>query len=339
MGGDVAVVIVNWNGKEYLEPCLRAVLAQTYHKMEVVVVDNGSTDGSAELVVERFPGVRVLANDRNVGFAVANNQAIESTGTEFVALLNNDAIPDPEWLANLVTAMEEDPEVGSCASKILLADRPDVIDSTGIEINTVGIAWGRGGGWPETTASLNAAEYVFGASGGAALYRRTMLSEIGLFDPDFFAYLEDADLAWRARLAGWLCLYVPSARVYHVHSATAGRDSAFKARLLGRNKLWMTVKNYPMPELLWHSIPWILYDLLAIGYRVREGKGKAAMKGRAEALGKLWTMWIKRRRIQRCKRVSFRGLGMKRLETPAKLGARFGFLHTISHVAFPVVSS
>jgi GT2 family glycosyltransferase len=141
----VAIIILNWNGRRFLEDCLTAVLAQTYPDYEVLLVDNGSDDGSAEWVAERFPSVCLIRNPTNLGFAVGNNQAIRASSSEFIATLNNDTYVEPGWLAELVQVMESEPAVGSCASKILFADRPHVIDSTGICMDPVGIPWDRRG--------------------------------------------------------------------------------------------------------------------------------------------------------------------------------------------------
>ncbi len=256
----VAVIIVNWNGRQFLAPCLNALKAQTWSDFEVIAVDNGSTDGSVELLERDFPWVQLIKNSENRGFAAANNQGIHASKALFVATLNNDTRPEPNWLAALVRCLESDPEVGACASKMLFADRPDMINSAGIAIDRAGIAWDRLGGSVDDPQDTQVRD-VFGACAGAALYRREMLDNVGLFDEDFFAYLEDVDLAWRSQAAGWRTLYVPTARVIHHHSATAVEGSPFKSRLLGRNKIWLIAKNYPWPALLWYGPAVIAYDL------------------------------------------------------------------------------
>ena len=205
------VVIPTWNGRCLLDACLAGLGGQTWRDFEIVIVDNGSTDGTASWMQDRYPDVQVIANDRNLGFAAAVNQGIRASASRYVVTLNNDTEPAPGWLAALVATAERDPSVGMCASKMLFADRPGVINSTGIYLDRTGIAWDRRGGEPDDERGTEPVE-VFGPCGGAALYRRTMLDEVGLFEEDFFAYLEDVDLAWRARLAGWRCLYVPAAR-------------------------------------------------------------------------------------------------------------------------------
>ena len=301
MSPQVTIVILNWNGRQFLAPCLDAVLAQTFADFEVVVVDNGSSDGSVEFLRSRYPQVRLVVNERNLGFAVGNNQAIRASSATFVATLNNDTEPEPGWLGALVAAMESDTRVGMCASKMLFAHRRDVINSAGIAVDRAGIAWDRMGGQPDdpTAAAL---EPVFGPCAGAALYRHAMLDDVGLFDEDFFAYLEDVDLAWRAQSAGWRALYVPQARVYHHHSATAREGSPFKNRLRGRNKWWVVLKNYPR---LVRWLPVIAaYDLAAVTYALLWMRDANPLLGRLAALRGLAAMTRKRRTIQRRKRVN-----------------------------------
>lgn len=297
----VSVAIVNWNGLLHLKRCLPSLWAQTYADFEVILVDNGSTDGSVEWVRAQFPQVRLLVNRTNVGFAAANNQAIQASRAEFVATLNNDTQVEPGWLAALVAAAEDDGSVGMCASKMLFADRTTMINSTGISMDPVGIAWDRRGGERDEGQETEPME-VFGPCAGAALYRRAMLDQIGLFDVRFFAYLEDVDLAWRGRLAGWRCLYVPSARVYHVHSATAQEGSPFKNRLLGRNKVWMIAKNYPMRRLVLYLPLILLYDLASVLFAMITRRDVSPLKGRLEGLRRLPDVWRERRATQMLRR-------------------------------------
>ncbi len=236
----VTVVIPNWNGRLMLQTCLAALGAQTLRDRDVIVVDNGSEDGSVAWLRKRHPSVRVIENAQNMGFAAPVNQGILASDSRYVAVLNNDTEPSPEWLAALVQAAERDARVGMCASRMMFADQPTTINSTGISVDRVAIAWDRRGGETEDGRETESVE-VFGACAGAALYRREMLQEVGLFDEEFFAYMEDVDLAWRARRLGWRCLYVPAARVLHRHSATGQEGSPFKSFHLGRNKVWLVV--------------------------------------------------------------------------------------------------
>lgn len=277
----VAVVIPNWNGAALLPACLDALRAQTAADHEVVVVDNGSTDNS-HAILAAYPAVRTLALPRNLGFGAATNAGIRATSTPLVATLNNDAVPSPDWLAALLAAAAAaPPRVGMWASRMVFAARPDRLNSCGIAIDRTGIAWDLHGG-----ASLGADARLrepFGPCAGAALYRRALLDDVGLFEARFFAYLEDVDLAWRARARGWRCAYVPGAQVVHHHSATAGEGSAWKQYLLGRNKVWLLARNFP--AAWW---PWLLlaigYDLAAVGYAVARRRDLSALRGRLAGL-------------------------------------------------------
>jgi GT2 family glycosyltransferase len=289
----VSIIIPNWNGRHLLDACLAALGAQTWLDYEIIVVDNGSRDGSVAWLRSRYPQIRVIANGRNLGFAAAVNQGVKASDSRYVVTLNNDTEPDPAWLAALVSVAEEDPTVGMCASKMLFADRPGIINSTGICIDQAGIAWDRRGGESDDDSEMSPVE-VFGPCGGAAMYRRAMLDKIGLFDEDFFAYLEDVDLAWRARRAGQRCLYVPTARVFHRHSATGGEGSPFKNYHVGRNKIGLIARNYPFVRL-WRCVPaLVLYDMASVAYMMLVRHDIHALYGRLAGLVRLGRMWRKR---------------------------------------------
>ncbi len=292
----VSVVVLNYNGREYLERCLSSLERQTYPNREIILADNGSTDGSLEFVRQQFPGVRVIAHGANLGFSRGNNLVIEATDSEYVLTLNSDTEAEPELLTELIAAAETAPDVGSCAPKMLLYHPPGVIDSAGIEVDLAGIGWNCQRG--EADTNEHARREVFGPCAGAALYRRAMLEQIGLFDETYFAFYEDVDLAWRARLAGWRCLYVPTAVVYHVHSALWQKQPARKVYLLARNKLLTIAKNYPWPDLLlwWPLI--LVYDLLSLGYAILRGQGISALRGRWDALTCLGGALRQRRVVQ-----------------------------------------
>lgn len=297
MFASVSIIVVNWNGRHHLQLCLSSLIAQTYPNFEIILVDNGSTDGSQALVREQFPDVRLIALRENVGFARGNNVGIGASTADYIATINNDTKVDPNWLTALVETAEANPQVGMCAAKLLFWDRPDIINSAGICLDRAGIAWDRLGG-QRNSATPGLPTPVFGASGGAALYRRTMLDQIGLFDEDFFAYLEDVDLAWRARLAGWDCLYVDTAVILHRHSATAVEGSPFKNKLLGRNKVWTILKNYPWPLLLLYLPVILLYDLGSVAIALLNRRDVSPLHGRLQAISKLPVIWQKRRKIQ-----------------------------------------
>lgn len=303
MAKKVTIVIPNWNGRPHLQRCLPAVLAQTYSHFEVVIVDNASTDGSVDLVRDQFSQVHLIVNESNLGFAEANNIAIRATSAPYIATLNNDTRIEATWLSELVNSMASDSGVGMAASKILYMQPPYLVDSAGIEVSRAGLAQNRYNGMHENSVEIEPYE-VFGPSAAAALYRRAMLDEIGLFDESYFAYHEDTDLAWRARLMGWRCLYVPTARVYHAHSATSRQGSPFKRYLLARNGLWTIFKNYPSPGF-WLYLPEIVfYNLLSIIYRVILERSWSPVSGSLAALGQMPKVFRQRRLIQNQRCVS-----------------------------------
>jgi len=334
-GSRVAVILVNWNGRRHLEACLPGLAAQRYRDFMVIVADNGSTDGSLAWLAAAWPNVRALDLGGNLGFAAGNNHAIRTTAAPWIALLNNDTIPDPGWLGALVAAAEADARIGSVASRMCFMDQPEMLNSTGIAVDPTGIAWDRLGGAP--AAAGDTAVRVFGASAGAALYRRSALEAVAeqgpdgrpaYFDEDFFMYLEDVDLAWRLRLDGWESVYAPDARVLHHQSASSGEGSPFKNRLLGRNKVWSVIKNYPLWPLLAWSPLILAYDLASAPYRLLFQGQTAALAGRLEAWRRIGPMWAKRRAIQARRRVAWRQLraAMEPFDPPWKVLARYRHL-------------
>ena len=261
----VSVIVVTWNGRRFLERCLTSLtrsVTELPGACEIVVVDNGSTDDSAAYVAATFPDVVLLRNETNLGFAAATTKALDSAAGAFIALLNDDTDVEASWLAELYAAIRTDPALGSCAPQVRFLYHPDRINSAGLSIDRSGAAFDRLGGEP-IEASEKTPIQVFGPSGSAVLFRRRMLDAVGLYDPRFFAYLEDADHAWRAQRAGWRCLYVPTAVVYHIHSGTSGQGSARKAYWLARNQVWVLARNASMAQLLCY-MPWIVSRTLGV---------------------------------------------------------------------------
>lgn len=244
------VIVLNWNGKDLLEECLSSLWKQTDRDFEVLLVDNGSVDGSVSFVRDHFPWVKVLALPENLGFAKGNNVGMRRVSTDRIALLNNDTRVDERWLERLNDALDAHPEVGLCASKMLNYFRPDTIDSAGDQLG-VGLAFQRGTGEKDGEAYADQ-RYVFGACAGAALYRRELLQEVGLFDESFGTNYEDVDLSFRAQIAGWRCLYVPDAIVYHKVGETK-RRSGWTFVESHKNRLASWFANAPTSVLVKYS--------------------------------------------------------------------------------------
>lgn len=247
--GTVSIIVLNWNGKQYLETCLSSLVRQTYKNIEIIFVDNGSSDGSIDFVRNKFPGVVISGHTTNLGFAQGVNSGIRISKGEFIATINNDAEADENWINNLVRVIESDPGIGCCGSRMMRYYDRNTIDSAGIVIYQDGYAYDRGRE-EKDTGQYDKMEEIFGPCAGAALYRREMLDEIGLFDKEYFAYFEDVDLSFRMHLFGWKCIFVPDAIVYHMHSATAKSSSPFKIFFIERNKLWNMWKYFPVRILI-----------------------------------------------------------------------------------------
>lgn len=298
----VSVILVNYNGRPLLGPCLESLRGQAGVPFEIVLVDNASGDGSVPYVAEHYPEVRLLPQERNLGFAAGNNAGIAAARGEFLVLLNNDTQAEPGFLSALFEAARSDPSVGMVAGVLVFAHRPERINSAGLRVQWDGVVLDERCGAPRESLPQAPVE-VFGPCGGAALYRRAMLAEVGDLRPNFFAYLEDADLAWRGRLAGWRCLLAPGAVVRHIYSATAGGDSAFKSFHLARNRLLLLYLDLPA-GLWWRYFPFIVgYDLAACAYGLLSGD-LPVLRGRLAALRMLPALRLQRQAVQRLRRVS-----------------------------------
>jgi GT2 family glycosyltransferase len=246
---DITVIIPNWDGMNYLPGCLSCMQAQTLDNFEVIVVDNGSRDGSVQFIRNTHQWITLIELPENIGFAAACNIGIHSARGRYVAVLNNDTEADPHWIQGLVSAADTDKKIGMVASKILLSRESREIDSVGMLMYPDGIGKQRGRGEIDRGQFDEKKEILF-PSACAALYRKEMLQQIGLFDEDFFAYCEDTDLGLRALSGGWKAVLAPDAIVYHHYSGTGGKYSSFKAMLVERNRLWVALKNFPLTWLL-----------------------------------------------------------------------------------------
>jgi len=292
----VSVIIVNYNGRKFLTGCLGAIQNQDLVPFEVIIVDNASADGSVEFIRQEFPSVRLCIQESNLGFAGGSNAGIRESKGDFILTLNNDTVVSPGFIRALVQPMIADPSIGMCAAKMVLPDGR--INSTGICISRSGAAWDRGGG-EEEHGQYDLPEEVFGPCAGAALYRRSMLDRIGLFDEDFFLFMEDVDLAFRAQLSGWKCMYVPAARVVHFQGGTAHARSETAVYYGNRNVLWYVVKDFPLRVLIL-SVPWIIgRNCGIIPYYLLSGKGLTIVRAKYDALKGIPRMLRKRRSIHK----------------------------------------
>lgn len=244
----ISVIIPNWNGAHHLPECLDSLQQQRFRAFETVVVDNGSTDASLELLARDFPWVRIIKRGDNGGFSAAVNAGIRQTGSPFVVLLNNDTRADSEWLQALHEGMGRYPEASMGASRMLLYDPPHAIDSAGDGYSLrAGAGYNLAAG--KAADSVDQDAWVFGACAGAAIYRRTLFDDIGLFDEDFFLVFEDVDLDLRAQVAGHRCIYLADAIVYHKRGASTDNASLEVISRSWRNTLWVAGKNLPLPLL------------------------------------------------------------------------------------------
>mgnify|MGYP000432702724 CR=1 FL=1 len=269
----ISVVVLNWNGYQVLEGCLRSLNDQTYQPLEIIVVDNASTDGSVDFLRQKFQDINLIINGKNLGFGGGNNIGIRASHGKYIMILNNDTRVDPKCVEELKRSIEKDDRYGVCASKILLECKPDIIDGVGIVVCPDGLSFGRGR--LEKKDRYDEEEEIFFASDCACLYRREMLEDIGLYDEDFFAYADETDMGWRARLAGWKCIYSPKAIVYHLHSVSSGgRYSSFKAFLVERNRIWVALKNFPISLIILGQF-YTLWRYVFQAYGALRGRGAA----------------------------------------------------------------
>lgn len=317
--GSVSVIVVNWNRRELLLACLRSLCLDQGALFEVILVDNGSTDGSLDAVsAETWPfPLRVIRNQANRGFCAANNQGIAASRTEFIALLNNDAEAEPQFLHHLRRAFEKGPRVGMAAAKILVWDNPRLIDKAGHLIWLDGQNRGRGTGEVDV-GQYDEEQEALWPDGCACMYRRSMLEEIGGFDEDLFAYGDDADLGLRARIAGWTCWLMPKAVARHHRGATLGLASSTRLRLIERNRALLAVKLFP-GTLLWLNGVYHLARLLAGAKAALLNRGEisrfsrpmdrlraaaALLQGNLQALALIPRTWKKRRAFRPLHRLS-----------------------------------
>jgi GT2 family glycosyltransferase len=289
----ISVVIVNWNGKTELTHCLDSLASQTFDGFETIVVDNGSTDGSLELLRDRYPRVTVIETGENLGFAEGVNRGIDASRGAWIATLNNDAVVDRRWLERLREAARAGgPDLGMLQSHVNFTDPPDRVNSTGIVLFKDATAMDRGYDTPHQQNRWS--EDIFCPTAGAALYRRTMFEQVrlptGVFDRSFFMYFEDVDLGWRCRLAGWSARYVPDAIVHHRFQGTSRRHgSLFVPLHCKRNRLRTLIKNGSISFIV-RGLPKTLSDATWIAFR-------AGWRAWLELLTSIGQAWAQRRKV------------------------------------------
>lgn len=281
----ITVVIPNYNGKEFLKECFDSLKAQNVD-LKVVVVDNGSSDGSAGFIKNNYPEFNLIINNENKGFAAAVNQGINSTDTEYVFLMNNDVVLRENCLLNLKECIEKDLNIFAASSKMIQYNDKDKIDNAGDEYTLLG--WTNKVGNGKSTELYNEEREIFSACAGASLYRRNVFDEIGCFDENFFAYMEDVDMSYRARIHGYKCMYCPDAQVYHIGSATTGsKYNSFKIRLAARNNIYVPYKNMPVPQLALNMIFLIPGFLIKYLFFLKQNHGSDYIGGLKDGLNSL----------------------------------------------------
>ena len=292
MTATVTVIIPNYNGMKFLEPCFEALKAQTYRNFKILVVDNGSSDGSKEWL--KAHGVDTIFLEENTGFSGAVNIGIKAADTPYVILLNNDTKADEYYVAEMVKAIERSPKIFSVSSRMIQMYHPDLMDDAGDMYCILGWAYQRGIG--QSVKKYGRSRRVFSACAGAAIYRREVFEQIGYFDEMHFAYLEDLDVGYRARIYGYDNVYCPAAVVYHVGSGTSGsKYNAFKVKLAARNSVYLNYKNMPLPQLVLNAAPLALGMAVQGGFFKKIGFEKEYMEGLKEGFST----------VKRCRKVPF----------------------------------
>jgi GT2 family glycosyltransferase len=304
----VALIIVNYNSRGYIARCLAAVSQQSFRSFRTIVVDNSSTDGSADDLERQFPWIELRRAGRNLGFAAANNLGAAGTaGSQWIVTLNPDAFPKADWLERLLAAAEARPEFSFFGGCTLLADAPNLLDGVGDIYHVSGLHWREGHQRPFTPEHSLLRE-IFAPCAAAAMYRREAFEAAGGFDEDFFCYAEDVDLGFRLRLAGHRALYVPDAVVLHVGSGTTGWRSDFSVYYGQRNLVWTYAKNMPAMLGLLYLPFHLLMNFLSIGVLALRGQGWIALRAKIDALRGLPMVLAKRGAIHARRQVSIRRL-------------------------------
>lgn len=322
----VSVIVLNYNGRRWLGGCLDALAAQRgAPPFEVLVVDNASSDDSVRWVRERYPDVRVMENGRNLGFAAGNNAGVTHAAGDWIAFLNNDTVPEAEWLAALCRPLAERPEIAAATSRLVFLDDPATLDSAGDGYLRAGGAY-KHGHRMATAAHLQSRE-VFGACGAGFVVRRAIFAELGGFDEQFFMVYEDVDLSYRMRLAGYRIWYAADAVVHHAGSGTLGRASRDAVFYGQRNLEWTWIKNTPWPLLLRTAGAHVVYSGAGLAHYLRAGRFAPAVGGKLAAILGIPAMVVARRRMRPLRRAGWRAIdawldrGWMRVKRAEKMNA------------------
>ena len=296
----VSIVVPNWNGMRFVGMCLDSLAQLDFEGHEVIVVDNGSRDGSREMIEEQYPWVRLLKMPDNMGFAIACNEGIKASNAEYIVLLNNDIEVTPDWLRELYEGMERHPECGMGTTKMMFLDNRDVFYNTGDLFHSWSSGGGRGQG-EKDSGQYEEEDYVFGACAGAGIYRREFFKQVGLFDEDFFIFAEDVDLNMRGQLQGLKAVYLPKAKVFHIGTATVGLYSDRYVYLCKRNDIWVFIKNYSLSLYFKYLFAIWKHQFTDIKYFTYRGQGQVLWKSKWDALKMLPQMLLRRSQIQRAR--------------------------------------
>ena len=302
----INIIIPNWNGKKLLAQCLESLQNQTYHDFSITVIDNGSSDGSVTFLQKQYPDVHCISFSVNRGFSVAVNEGIRNSTSPYIFLLNNDIEVAADCLERLMIQVEQLPEFDFFSLKMMNYHQRNLLDGAGDGIMRGGVGY-RYGTMEEDCERYNRGSEVFGVCGGAALYRKKFFKTVGLFDEDFFAYLEDVDLNLRARRFGLRCYYIPTAVVYHIGSATSGpKINAMTVCLSTKNNINIIVKNYPVTLLIKFLPAVIVYQFFWLLFVLKKGEFISYLKGLAKGIAQMPKMLRKRGEIAKQQRISIR---------------------------------
>lgn len=278
----IDIVIPNYNGDKYLKECIDALYIQTYSNFRVIIIDNASTDSDYKWL-NKYENIIFKKLDKNYGFDKAVNEGIKLSNSEYVVLLNNDTVAKKDWLEKLIKCINSDDKIFSVCSKMIRYDDKNIIDDSGDEYNLLGWTLKLGDGQP-ITSHIKTKE-VFSSCAGAAIYRRSILDEIGHFDNHFFAYMEDIDISYRAKIYGYKNIYCADAHIFHIGSATSGsKYNAFKVKLAARNNVYVPYKNMPIIQLIINLPFLVLGFLVKYIFFIKKGFGKEYKEGFIEGI-------------------------------------------------------